>query len=327
MCCRWIPVISNWLFRFLLSGPWRVGWGGKPGLTTPPELHWHPLGPISFQSHREVLPDWLIGLTVSIFISGGDARVGGREGAVWMRLYGWGVCPDTTRLAECCFWRGRKAAVYCCSSLWCVMTVAYAAWGEGRETPGPSCRRSYSHMLEIQEGHTQPQTFSSVWGVKKMSGLTLLMLFICSCLFLELPLKLRLLIFFSTQKNGQGRDCIFTEIVLENNYTALRNARYEGWYMAFTRRGRPRKGSRTRQHQREVHFMKRLPKGQQPVHPSHHRPFDFIHYPFSQRTKRTRYSSESWGRRGWWTKRLNYSQPTHSSSLSETPLRTFFFYS
>lgn len=94
------------------------------------------------------------------------------------------------------------------------------------------------------------------------------------------------------QKNGQGRDCIFTEIVLENNYTALRNARYEGWYMAFTRRGRPRKGSRTRQHQREVHFMKRLPKGQQPAHPSHHRPFDFIHYPFSHRTKRTRYSSQ-----------------------------------
>lgn len=99
----------------------------------------------------------------------------------------------------------------------------------------------------------------------------------------------------SLQKNGQGRDCIFTEIVLENNYTALRNARYESWYMAFTRRGRPRKGSRTRQHQREVHFMKRLPKGQQPAHSSNHRPFDFIHYPFNQRTKRTRYSSERWG--------------------------------
>ncbi len=97
---------------------------------------------------------------------------------------------------------------------------------------------------------------------------------------------------FPLQKNGQGRDCIFTEIVLENNYTALSNARYEGWYMAFTRRGRPRKGSRTRQHQREVHFMKRLPKGQQQAHSSHHRPFDFIHYPFNQRTKRTRYSSE-----------------------------------
>ncbi|XP_034465388.1 fibroblast growth factor 8 isoform X1 [Hippoglossus hippoglossus] len=94
------------------------------------------------------------------------------------------------------------------------------------------------------------------------------------------------------KKNGHGRDCIFTEIVLENNYTALRNAHYEGWYMAFTRRGRPRKGSRTRQHQREVHFMKRLPKGQQPAHPSYQRPFDFIHYSFSQRTKRTRYSLE-----------------------------------
>ncbi|KAK5853462.1 hypothetical protein PBY51_014611 [Eleginops maclovinus] len=92
------------------------------------------------------------------------------------------------------------------------------------------------------------------------------------------------------KNSGQGRDCIFTEIVLENNYTALRNARYESWYMAFTRRGRPRKGSRTRQHQREVHFMKRLPKGVQPALTSHHRPFDFIHYPFNQRTKRTRYS-------------------------------------
>lgn len=101
--------------------------------------------------------------------------------------------------------------------------------------------------------------------------------------------------FVILQKNGQGRDCIFTEIVLENNYTALKNVRYEGWYMAFTRQGRPRKGSRTRQHQREVHFMKRLPKGHQPTHPSHHQPFDFIHYPFSQRTKRTWYSSENWG--------------------------------
>lgn len=122
-----------------------------------------------------------------------------------MRLYGWGVCPDTTRLAECCFWRGRKAAVYCCSSLWCVMTVAYAAWGEGRENQGPSCRRWYSHMLDIQWGHTQPQTFSSIWGVKKISGLTLLMLFICSCLILELPLKLRLLIFLHAEKWSGSR--------------------------------------------------------------------------------------------------------------------------
>ncbi|KAL0203624.1 hypothetical protein M9458_001642, partial [Cirrhinus mrigala] len=56
-------------------------------------------------------------------------------------------------------------------------------------------------------------------------------------------------------------DCIFTEIVLENNYTALQNAKYKGWYMAFTRKGRPRKATQTRQHQREAHFMKRLPRG------------------------------------------------------------------
>lgn len=95
-----------------------------------------------------------------------------------------------------------------------------------------------------------------------------------------------------SQRNGQGHDCIFSEIVLENNYTALRNARFEGWYMAFTRRGRPRKGSQTRQHQREVHFMKRLPLGSHPTHPAQHKPFDFVHYPFSPRTKRTRYSAE-----------------------------------
>ncbi|XP_052469848.1 fibroblast growth factor 8 isoform X2 [Carassius gibelio] len=91
------------------------------------------------------------------------------------------------------------------------------------------------------------------------------------------------------KRNGQGKDCIFSEIVLENNYTALQNVKYEGWYMAFTRKGRPRKGSKTRQHQREVHFMKRLPKGHQIAE---HRPFDFINYPFNRRTKRTRSSGE-----------------------------------
>ncbi len=95
----------------------------------------------------------------------------------------------------------------------------------------------------------------------------------------------------SSQRNGQSKDCIFTEIVLENNYTALQNVKYEGWYMAFTRKGRPRKGSKTRQHQREVHFMKRLPKGHQIAE---HRPFDFINYPFNRRTKRTRNSGERW---------------------------------
>lgn len=95
------------------------------------------------------------------------------------------------------------------------------------------------------------------------------------------------------QSNGKGKDCVFTEIVLENNYTALQNAKYEGWYMAFTRKGRPRKGSKTRQHQREVHFMKRLPKGHQTTEP--HRRFEFLNYPFNRRSKRTRNSSSRAG--------------------------------
>lgn len=96
-----------------------------------------------------------------------------------------------------------------------------------------------------------------------------------------------------SQSNGKGKDCVFTEIVLENNYTALQNAKYEGWYMAFTRKGRPRKGSKTRQHQREVHFMKRLPKGHQTTEP--HRRFEFLNYPFNRRSKRTRNSSSRAG--------------------------------
>uniref|UniRef100_A0A7N8X9V6 Fibroblast growth factor 17 n=1 Tax=Mastacembelus armatus TaxID=205130 RepID=A0A7N8X9V6_9TELE len=59
-------------------------------------------------------------------------------------------------------------------------------------------------------------------------------------------------------------DCIFTEIVLENNYTAFQNAKHEGWYVAFTRKGRPIKASRTRENQREVHFIKRLHNGPPP---------------------------------------------------------------
>lgn len=90
-----------------------------------------------------------------------------------------------------------------------------------------------------------------------------------------------------SQRKGRGKDCIFTEIVLENNYTALQNAKYEGWYMAFTRKGRPRKASKTKQHQREAHFMKRLPKGHLL---SEKRPFDALPLavpvlPLSKRTK------------------------------------------
>ncbi|KFO11398.1 Fibroblast growth factor 8, partial [Balearica regulorum gibbericeps] len=80
------------------------------------------------------------------------------------------------------------------------------------------------------------------------------------------------------KSNGKGKDCVFTEIVLENNYTALQNAKYEGC---------------PRQHQREVHFMKRLPKGHQTTEP--HRRFEFLNYPFNRRSKRTRNSSSRVG--------------------------------
>nr|BAQ36085.1 fibroblast growth factor 8b-2 [Cyprinus carpio] len=84
------------------------------------------------------------------------------------------------------------------------------------------------------------------------------------------------------RRKGRGRDCIFTEIVLENNYTALQNAKYKGWYMGFTRKGRPRKATQTRQHQREAHFMKRLPRGHLLTE---QKPFDLIPYPPNKRTK------------------------------------------
>ncbi|CAM4488288.1 unnamed protein product [Leuciscus chuanchicus] len=84
------------------------------------------------------------------------------------------------------------------------------------------------------------------------------------------------------RRKGRGRDCIFTEIVLENNYTALQNAKYKGWYMAFTRKGRPRKAMQTQQHQREAHFMKRLPRGHLLTE---RKPFDLIPYPLNKRTK------------------------------------------
>ncbi|XP_016354480.1 fibroblast growth factor 17 [Sinocyclocheilus anshuiensis] len=89
--------------------------------------------------------------------------------------------------------------------------------------------------------------------------------------------------------NGRGRDCIFTEIVLENNYTAFQNAKYEGWYVAFSRKGRPIKASKTRENQREVHFIKRLHKGPLPF-PNSDQPkhFEFISFPPTRRAKRNR---------------------------------------
>uniref|UniRef100_A0A673K591 Fibroblast growth factor 17 n=1 Tax=Sinocyclocheilus rhinocerous TaxID=307959 RepID=A0A673K591_9TELE len=80
-----------------------------------------------------------------------------------------------------------------------------------------------------------------------------------------------------------------TEIVLENNYTAFQNAKYEGWYVAFSRKGRPIKASKTRENQREVHFIKRLHKGPLPF-PNSDQPkhFEFISFPPTRRAKRNR---------------------------------------
>ncbi|XP_072898202.1 fibroblast growth factor 24 [Hemitrygon akajei] len=83
--------------------------------------------------------------------------------------------------------------------------------------------------------------------------------------------------------NGKNRECVFVEEVLENNYTALMSAKYKGWYLGFTRKGRPRKGSKTEQNQREVHFMKRLPKDKE----EHHKPFKYT--TVTKRTRRTRH--------------------------------------
>uniref|UniRef100_A0A674PQW4 Fibroblast growth factor 17 n=1 Tax=Takifugu rubripes TaxID=31033 RepID=A0A674PQW4_TAKRU len=89
--------------------------------------------------------------------------------------------------------------------------------------------------------------------------------------------------------NSRSRECIFSEIVLENNYTALQNAKVEGWYVAFSRKGRPIKASRTRQNQREVHFIKRLHAGPPPfpnMDQSKH--FEFICFSATSRAKRNR---------------------------------------
>ncbi|KAG8011658.1 Fibroblast growth factor 17, partial [Nibea albiflora] len=86
--------------------------------------------------------------------------------------------------------------------------------------------------------------------------------------------------------NGRSRDCIFTEIVLENNYTAFQNAKYEGWYVAFTRKGRPIKASRTRENQREVHFIKRLHTGPPPFpNTDQSKHFEFIRFPATRQSK------------------------------------------
>lgn len=87
---------------------------------------------------------------------------------------------------------------------------------------------------------------------------------------------------FSQKASNRGEDCVFIEMVLENNYTALMSARYKDWYVGFTKRGRPRRGPQTLLNQQDVHFMKRLPPGEQPDH----MPFRFT--TVSKRSKRVR---------------------------------------
>ncbi|KAJ6658596.1 hypothetical protein lerEdw1_019984 [Lerista edwardsae] len=57
--------------------------------------------------------------------------------------------------------------------------------------------------------------------------------------------------------HGRSRACVFVEELLENSYTAFRSAKRPGWYLGFTRRGRPLRGSRIRRHHRQGHFVKR----------------------------------------------------------------------
>lgn len=87
----------------------------------------------------------------------------------------------------------------------------------------------------------------------------------------------------SQKASNRSADCVFVEKVLENHYTALMSARYTGWYVGFTKRGRPRRGPHTLPNQQDVHFMKRFPPGEQPDLTT---PFRFT--TISKRVKRVR---------------------------------------
>lgn len=96
-----------------------------------------------------------------------------------------------------------------------------------------------------------------------------------------------LFFFFLFQPDGTSKECVFIEKVLENNYTALMSAKYSGWYVGFTKKGRPRKGPKTRENQQDVHFMKRYPKGQMEIQ----KPFKYT--TVTKRTKRIRPTNPS----------------------------------
>ncbi|KAM4038804.1 fibroblast growth factor 18 isoform 2-T2 [Anomaloglossus baeobatrachus] len=82
--------------------------------------------------------------------------------------------------------------------------------------------------------------------------------------------------------DGRSKECVFIEKVLENNYTALMSAKYSGWYVGFTKKGRPRKGPKTRETQQDVHFLKRYLRGVVQIQ----RPFKYT--TVTKRTKKIR---------------------------------------
>ncbi|KAF7239835.1 Fibroblast growth factor 18, partial [Varanus komodoensis] len=92
----------------------------------------------------------------------------------------------------------------------------------------------------------------------------------------------------TTTPDGTSKECVFIEKVLENNYTALMSAKYSGWYVGFTKKGRPRKGPKTRENQQDVHFMKRYPKGQVDLQ----KPFKYT--TVTKRTRRIRPTNPTW---------------------------------
>lgn len=127
---------------------------------------------------------------------------------------------------------------------------------------------------------------NSIWTKNKVQ-----MWWFCLCQIgfwsLSLHLSNEFFLSFIFQPDGTSKECVFIEKVLENNYTALMSAKYSGWYVGFTKKGRPRKGPKTRENQQDVHFMKRYPKGQVEIQ----KPFKYT--TVTKRTKRIRPTNPS----------------------------------
>ncbi|XP_075916760.1 fibroblast growth factor 8b-like [Petromyzon marinus] len=68
--------------------------------------------------------------------------------------------------------------------------------------------------------------------------------------------------------SGRYRGCVFSELYLENHYTALRCALLPERYAAFDRSGRAKNGGRTTSRWLVAHFLKRPARGQSQRPPS-----------------------------------------------------------